>query len=85
LYFDLYSKILSDNGVIVLHDTDENYEKTLIISEEAKKDYHPFDGPSRLVKELEQSSDWNLINLHNFRILIDKPSSSGITIINRKL
>jgi len=85
LDFDLYSKILSDNGVIVLHDTDENYEKTLIISEEAKKDYHPFDGPSRLVKELEQSSDWNLIKLHNFRILIDKPSSSGITIINRKL
>jgi hypothetical protein len=25
-----------------------------------------------------------LINLHNFRILVDKPSSSGITIINRK-
>jgi hypothetical protein len=85
LDFDLYSKILSEHGVIVLHDTDENYEKTLIVSEDSKKDYHPFDGPSRLVKELEQSSEWNLINLHNFRILMDKPSSSGITIINRKL
>jgi hypothetical protein len=82
--FDLYSNILSDNGVIILHDTDANYEETLIVSEDAKKDFYKFDGPSRLVKELEKNSDWNLINLHNFRILMDKPSSSGITIINRK-
>jgi len=83
--FELYSKIISDNGVIVLHDTDENYEKSLIVSEDSKKDHHPFDGPSKLIKELQQSPEWNLINLHNFRILMDKPSSSGITIINRKL
>ncbi len=82
--FDLYSNILSDNGVIILHDTDANYEETLIVSEDAKKDFYKFDGPSRLVKELEKNNDWNLINLHNFRILMDKPSSSGITIINRK-
>lgn len=82
--FDLYSKILSDNGIIIIHDTDSNYEETLLVSEDAKKDHHSFDGPSRLVKELEENPDWNLINLHNFRILMDKPSSSGITIINRK-
>lgn len=82
--FDLYSKILSDNGVIILHDTDSSYEETLIVSEDAKKDFYKFEGPSRLVKELEKNNDWNLINLHNFRILMDKPSSSGITIINRK-
>jgi len=82
--FDLYSIILSDNGVIILHDTDANFEETLIVSEDAKKDFYKFDGPSRLVKELEKNNDWNLINLHNFRILMDKPSSSGITIINRK-
>lgn len=83
--FELYSKILSDNGVIVLHDTDYSFEETLIVSEDSKKDYHSFSGPSQLVKELQQSPDWNLINLHNFRILMDKPSSSGITIINKKL
>ncbi len=83
--FDLYSKLLTENGIIVLHDTDSNFEETLIVSEDAKKDYQRFDGPSKLVKELEQSTEWNLINLHNFRILMDKPSSSGITIINRKL
>ena len=83
--FELYSKIISDNGIIVLHDTDKNYEKSLIVSEDSKKDHHPFDGPSKLVEELQQSPEWNLINLHNFRILMDKPSSSGITIINKKV
>ena len=82
--FDLYSKILSDKGVIIIHDTDPNYEETLLVSEDAKKDHHSFDGPSKFVKELEENPDWNLINLHNFRILMDKPSSSGVTIINRK-
>jgi len=82
--FELYSKILSDNGIIIIHDTDENYEETLIVSEDAKKDHYKFDGPSKFVKELEKNPDYNLINLHNFRILMDKPSSSGITIINRK-
>ena len=84
LDFDLYSTILSDKGVIMIHDTDESYEETLIISEDERKDYHRFDGPSKLIKELQENPTWNLINLHNFRILVDKPSSSGITIINRK-
>jgi hypothetical protein len=83
--FELYSKIISDNGTIVLHDTDKNYEKSLIVSEDSKKDHYPFDGPSKLVEELQQRPEWNLINLHNFRILMDKPSSSGITIINKKV
>jgi hypothetical protein len=82
--FDLYSTILSENGVIIIHDTDTSYEETLIVSEDAKKDHYRFDGPSKLVQELQKNESWNLINLHNFRILVDKPSSSGITIINRK-
>jgi hypothetical protein len=82
--FELYSKLLSDNGIIVIHDTDSNYEETLIISEDNKKDHDRFDGPSKLIKELQESSEWNLINLFNFRILDDKPSSSGITILNRR-
>ena len=84
LDFDLYSKKKKKKGVIMLHDTDEKYEETLIISEDSKKDHHRFDGPSKLVKELQENPEWNLINLFNFRILVDKPSSSGITIINRK-
>lgn len=82
--FDLYTQLLSENGVIIIHDTDENYENNLIVSEDAKKDYHKFDGPSKLIKELQDNPDWNLINLFNFRIFSTKPTSTGITIINRK-
>lgn len=82
--FELYSKLLTENGVIVIHDTDENYENNLIVSEDAKKDYHKFDGPPKFIKEIQENPDWNLINLFNFRIIPSKPSSTGITIINRK-
>ena len=82
--FELYSTILSENGVIMLHDTDEKYEETLLVSEDSKNDHHRFDGPSKFIKELQENPEWNLINLFNFRILMDKPASSGITIVNRK-
>jgi hypothetical protein len=82
--FDLYSNLLTDNGIIVIHDTDSEYEKSLIITEDAKKDHHRFDGPSRLIKELQKNKEWNLINLFNFRKFSTKPTSSGITLINRK-
>lgn len=82
--FELYSQILSEHGMIVIHDTDGDYEETLIVSEDSKKDHHRFDGPSIFIKELQENPEWNLINLFNFRILNTKPSSSGITVINRK-
>ncbi len=82
--FELYSTILSDNGIIVIHDTDEKYEETLLVSEDEKKDYYRFDGPSKFVKELQKNPNYNLINLFNFRILSTKPTSSGLTIINKK-
>lgn len=82
--FELYSQILSPNGIIIIHDTDIKYEQSLIVSEDNKKDYHRFDGPARLIKELEKNDKWNLVNLFNFSILPNKPSSSGITIINKK-
>lgn len=84
LDFELYSKLLAPKGVVILHDSDENYSNSLIISEDMKKDHHSFDGPARFIKELEKNSEWNLVNLFNFRTFIDKPSSSGITIINRR-
>ncbi len=52
--FELYSQILSPKGIIIIHDTDINYEQSLIVSEDNKKDYHRFDGPARLIKELEK-------------------------------
>jgi len=82
--FELYSNLLTDNGIIVIHDSDSEYEKSLIITEDAKKDHHRFDGPSRLIKELQENPEWNLINLFNFRKFSTTPTSSGITLINRK-
>ena len=82
--FELYSKILTKNGIIILHDTDEKYLNGLITSKDAEKHFHKFEGPSRLIKEIQELPEWNLINLFNFGILVDKPSSTGITIINRK-
>lgn len=84
LDFNLYSKLLSPRGVIILHDTDLEYETSMIISEDVKQSHHSFDGPAKLIKELEQGNEWNLVKLHNFGILRDKPASTGIAIINRK-
>jgi hypothetical protein len=82
--FELYSQLLTDKGIIIIHDTDKNYEENLIVSEDAKKDHHRFDGPSKFIEELEKNPSYNLINLFNFGILPNKPSSSGITVINKK-
>ena len=84
LDFDLYSTILSDKGIIMIHDTDESYENELIISEDSKKHWDKFDGPAKLIKELANDKDWNIINLFNHKILPNKPSSTGITLLNRK-
>ena len=79
--FELYSNLLSPTGIIMLHDTDSSYEDTLLVSEDAKKDHHRFKGPSKLVEELKESVEWNVMSLHNFGIIKNKPSSSGITVI----
>lgn len=84
LDFELYSKLLNDTGVIFIHDTDKNYSNELIISEDAKKDFHSFEGPSKLASELQSSNQWNIINFFNNGIIRDKSSSTGITIINKK-
>lgn len=82
--FDLYTTILNDDGIVFIHDTDERFENDLIVSEDAKKDYCKFDGPSKFIKELKNNSEWNILNLFNFKKIKTKPSSSGLTIINKK-
>ena len=70
--FTLYSSILSDYGVISIHDTDESFEKELIVTEDVKEKKHhtPFDGPSKLIKELKESNEWELFNFFNNGLLI---------------
>ena len=83
--FELYSTIMSDNGVITIHDTDDTYHKTFLVTENAKKDFVTFDGPAKFVKELESNTDWNLVNLKNFCIFESKrPTTTGLTLLTRK-
>ena len=81
--FDLNSTILNHNGLILLHDTDYTYFETLLVSEDAKKDFFPFDGPSKLVKELKDDPNWTVLNLFNHGQLRSKPSSTGLTVIQK--
>lgn len=81
--FDLYSTILNPKGLILLHDTDYTYSETLLVSEDAKKDFFPFDGPSKLVKELKNNDEWVVLDLFNHGLLKTKPSSTGLTIVKR--
>lgn len=81
--FELYSTILSHNGLISIHDTDLDYHDSLIISEDQKNHYELFDGPSKFIKEI--TADWNIINLFNSGQILNKPSSTGLTLLQKKL
>jgi len=79
--FELYSKLLAPNGMISIHDTDERFQKELIITEDEKKYYDLFDGPPRFIKEI--GPEWKQFNFFNTGQLANKPSSTGITLLQR--
>ena len=84
LDFELYSQIMSDSGIITIHDTDQNYHDTFLVTENSKKDFVTFDGPAKFIKDLEKNEEWNLVNLKNFRMLSKKVASTGLAILTRK-
>lgn len=83
--FDLYSSILAENGIISIHDTDSSYENELIVTDDVKDngDNDTWNGPSKLIKELKNSSEWEIFNIFNNGILRTKPSSTGLTLIQK--
>ena len=83
--FELYSTIMSENGIITIHDIDQTYHDTFLVTENSKKDFIPFDGPCKFIKELEEDKKWNLVNLKNFRMFDKKVTSTGLTLLTRKL
>jgi hypothetical protein len=83
--FELYSTIMSENGIITIHDTDQNYHDTFVVTENSKEDFVPFDGPSKFIKELEDDKKWNLVNLKNFRMFDKKVTSTGLALLTIKL
>jgi hypothetical protein len=81
--FKLYKNILNNQGIIAIHDTDPKFCSNFIVSEDQKKDFHDFSGPSQFVKDFDDS-EWEKFSLFNYGSLKDKPSSSGITLFKRK-
>jgi hypothetical protein len=83
--FELYSSIMSENGIITIHDIDQNYHDTFVVTENAKEDFVPFDGPAKYIKDLEENPEWNLVKLNNFRMFDKKVTSTGLALLTRKL
>jgi hypothetical protein len=83
--FELYSSIMSENSIITIHDTDQTYHDTFVVTENSKEDFVPFDGPCKFIKELEGDEKWNLVNLKNFRMFDKKVTSTGLALLTRKL
>lgn len=77
--FELYSKLLSPDGMISIHDTDEVFQKELIVTEDEKEYYDLFDGPPTFIKEL--GPEWKQFNFFNTGREKHKPSSTGLTLI----
>ena len=82
--FELYSSIMSENGIITIHDIDQTYHDTFVVTEDAKENFVPFDGPAKFIKELEHNEKWNLVNLKNFRMFDKKVTSTGLTLLTVK-
>lgn len=82
--FELYSTIMSENGIITIHDTDQKYHDTFLVPDNQKENFDNFDGPAKFVKELEKNNEWNLVNLKNFCMFDTKPTTTGLTILTRK-
>ena len=82
--FELYSTIMSENAIITIHDIDQNYHDTFVVTENAKEDFVPFDGPGKFIKELEENKKWNLVSLKNFRMFDKKVTSTGLALLTKK-
>jgi hypothetical protein len=77
--FNMYSKLVKPGGMISIHDSDEVYQKELIITEDEKEYYETFDGPPKFIKEI--GPEWKQFNFFNTGIHPSKPSSTGITLL----
>ena len=80
--FELYSKLVKPTGLISIHDTDQNYHDNYIVTDDIKDEfYEPFDGPAKFIQDI--GPEWTKFNLFNEGIVKDKPSSTGLTLIQR--
>jgi hypothetical protein len=83
--FELYTQILSPNGIVSIHDTDPNYADKYIVTNEVKDrgDFDDWTGPIKFNQEIDETK-WDKLNLFNFGVIKNKPASTGITILRKK-
>ena len=83
--FELYSQLLSEQGIISIHDTDPNYADKYIVTNEVKDrgDFDDWNGPIKLAKEID-TQKWQVFDLFNFGIIKNKPASTGLTLVRKK-
>ncbi len=82
--FEMYTNLLSDKGIVSIHDTDKNFNNNYIVSEDIKEQnsYQEFiKGPSTFIEEI--SDEWQRFDFFNEGTLPTKPSSTGLTILRR--
>ena len=79
--FEMYSNIMSDNGIITIHDTDRDYVNNFVeLDGHEGDDLH---GPSDFVDRLDKEK-FEVMNFFNYGTKPDFPSSSGLTIVRKK-
>ena len=76
---------MSDNGIIIVHDTDKNYVDNFIESE----NHEPYDlsGPSEWLRRFtigHKYDDYEVLNLFNYGIKKTFQVQQDITIVRKK-
>lgn len=79
--FELYSTLVKPGGMISIHDTDERYQKEFIVTEDEKEYFQNWDGPARFINEI--GPEWKQFNFFNTGNFPMKPSSTGLTLLQR--
>ena len=84
LDFQMYSSLLSEHGIISIHDTDIRYAENYIVTKDIKDQNHHDDfanGPSEFIKEI--GDEWQRFDFFNEGTYPKKPSSTGLTLLRR--
>lgn len=82
--FELYSSLLSEYGMISIHDTDIRYAENYIVTKDITDQKHHDEfahGPAKFIKEI--GSEWQRFDFFNEGAYPKKPSSTGLTILKR--
>jgi hypothetical protein len=88
--FENYSTLLSENGVVTIHDTDARYPKEIIIPQDQIDGQREIGdttfGPPELIKDIKDGKygNWQFINMFNLGNVKNRPSDTGVTILRKE-